>query len=134
VSNPPAPTVAVGAVVIDRTPEGTAVLLVRRARPPHEGRWSLPGGRVEPGVKEETGLSVRVGSLIEVIEVIDPLFHYVILDYACERAGGQLRPGDDAERVEMVAIGALGRYALTPGLQPVISKALGLKSDPRPGT
>ena len=61
----------VGALVHD---SNGRLLLVRRANPPGEGMWSIPGGRVEPGetdeaavtreVAEETGLSVTVGRLV----------------------------------------------------------------------
>ena len=37
---PPRPIVGVGAVVL----HGDRVLLIRRGKPPAEGRWSLPGG------------------------------------------------------------------------------------------
>ena len=39
------PAVAVGAVAM----QDGAILLIRRGQPPAEGRWSLPGGRVEWG-------------------------------------------------------------------------------------
>ena len=70
------PVVAVGAVAVN---DG-AILLIRRGRPPAEGRWSLPGGRVEWGepltdalrreVEEETALRVEVGRLAGVVERI----------------------------------------------------------------
>ena len=60
----------VGALVHDD--EGR-LLVVRRRNEPGAGRWSVPGGRVEPGesdltavrreVLEETGLHVTVGLL-----------------------------------------------------------------------
>ena len=37
-------------------------LLVRRAHPPAQGKWSIPGGRVEPG---ETGEQAVVRELLE---------------------------------------------------------------------
>ncbi len=74
---PVAPVVGVGAVVLD----GERVLLVKRAHPPMQGEWSLPGGALELGetlaagcareVLEETGLEVEVVSLIELVDRID---------------------------------------------------------------
>lgn len=134
---PGAPRLAVGAVVIDRRGgEAARVLLVKRARPPLAGRWSLPGGSVEPGerladavareVLEETGLDVRVGPLIEIVEILEAPYHYVILDYACEPLGGALRAGDDAAEAALVPIDALATYALTEAVERVIQRALGL--------
>lgn len=97
----------VGAVVRDG--EGR-LLLVRRARPPAAGTWSLPGGRVEPGeddsaavvreVREETGLEVAVGGLVGTVQRhAGADIVYVINDYFCEAVGGTLRAGDDAREV-----------------------------------
>ena len=70
------PLVGVGGVVID---QGRA-LLVRRAREPALGEWTIPGGLLEVGetlaaavereLREETGLIVRVVELIEALERI----------------------------------------------------------------
>ena len=61
---------AVGAIAV----RDGALLLIRRGHAPSRGRWSLPGGRVEPGetpqqalvreMAEETGLTVEVGELV----------------------------------------------------------------------
>lgn len=139
---PGPPRIAVGAVVLDRSAPGAPrVLLVKRARPPLAGRWSLPGGSVEPGerladavareVLEETGLAVRVGPLLEIIEILEPPYHYVILDYACEPVGGSLLAGDDAAEAVFSAVDLLATYALTESAERVIQRALGLPVPPR---
>jgi 8-oxo-dGTP diphosphatase len=89
----------VGAVVHDAAGR---LLMVQRANDPGRGQWSLPGGRVEPGetdayavareLREETGLEVRVGSLIGSVQ----RGPFLIFDYAAEAVGGSLEPGDDA--------------------------------------
>jgi len=130
------PRVAVGGVVIEVVNGEPCVLLARRGRPPGAGRWSLPGGRVERGetlaaavareLLEETGLVVEVGPLVEVVELIDAAHHYVILDYACARAGGALAPGDDAEAVEMVPIRDLAIRGATDAVRRVVARAAAL--------
>jgi ADP-ribose pyrophosphatase YjhB (NUDIX family) len=130
------PRVAVGGVVLDLAGDAPRVLLVRRGRPPSEGRWTLPGGRVEPGerlavavareLREETGLVVDVGPLIEVAEILDPPHHFVILDYACRRTGGDLAAGDDAAAVELVPVRDLPARGVTDLVQSVVARTLAL--------
>ena len=104
------------------------VLLVRRARAPAVGRWSLPGGRVEPGetaaaaavreVAEETGLRVearrRLGTVHRPGEGVGPGF--LIESYECVIVGGTLRAGDDAAAVRWASAAELGRLPVTEGL------------------
>ena len=110
---PEAPLVGVGAVIVEQS----RVLLVRRGTAPMLGQWSLPGGLLEVGepllagvvreVKEETGLTVDP---IELIELLDRIqregervrYHYVIADYLCRVAGGELCAASDADAVRWV--------------------------------
>lgn len=120
---PAAPVAAVGGIVI----RDGSVLLVKRAFPPRQGEWSLPGGRLELGesltdgvrreVEEETGLEVEVGPLVEVFDRVHRdetgriRYHFVIVDFLCRPCGGALRAGGDAADVRWVAqeeVAALG--------------------------
>jgi len=113
-----------------------AVVLIQRGRAPAKGTWSLPGGRVELGeslrdalareVREETGLAVSVGSLIEPIEIIGDGHHFVILDYVATLAGPleDLRAGDDAADVRVVEVEDLARYGVTPAVERVVRAAI----------
>ena len=133
-----APVVAVGGVVIAGDVTGPTVLLIRRGKPPRLGGWSLPGGRVERGerlltavrreVAEETGLVVRPGPLIEVVELIDDAHHYVVLDYLCEIEGGTLRAGDDATDAMFVAISSLSSVGVTDAVRRVVASALATRT------
>lgn len=97
------PVAAVGVVCFDR--DGN-VVLIRRANPPRQGEWAIPGGKIEFGetshaaalreLREETGLEAKLCGNVAVIDAIYTRFHYVIIDYAALACGGELRAGDDA--------------------------------------
>ncbi|MBB2913525.1 ADP-ribose pyrophosphatase YjhB (NUDIX family) [Streptosporangium becharense] len=114
----------VGAVILDGSGR---ILLIRRGRPPGEGLWSVPGGRVEPGesdaeavvreVLEETGLTVVPGRLAGTVDRPGPGgVVYEIRDYLAEVSGGALRAGDDAADARWFAPAELTRLPLTAGL------------------
>jgi ADP-ribose pyrophosphatase YjhB (NUDIX family) len=106
--NPSRPIVGVGAVVF----QGDKVLLIRRGKPPKENEWSLPGGKQELGertletmvreVREETGLSVKPGPLLGVVDFIEISeslveYHYTLIDYLAEAQDGNPVAGTDAK-------------------------------------
>lgn len=72
---PPAVAVAADVVVLVPGEDSDQVLLIRRANPPHQGRWAIPGGFVEVDedldeaaareLFEETGVSVPTDSLVQ---------------------------------------------------------------------
>ena len=103
------------------------LLLVKRGHAPEAGRWSLPGGRVNPGesdpqalvreVREETGLCVEPGRLVGAVERPAPggaVFD--IYDYAASASGGVLAAGDDAADARWVHPRDIDRLDLTSGL------------------
>ena len=118
------------------------MVLVKRTHEPLEGRWNLPGGGVELGetlreacareVREETGLVVEVGPVIEVFDRImldaggGVQYHFVLVDYLCRPAGGELRCGTDASDVALADPDALEPYDLTGKAIEVIRKGMAL--------
>lgn len=110
-------SIGVGAVVF----KGDAVLVIKRGKPPFEGRWSVPGGRLEAGerladavrreVREETSLDIRIGGLIGVFEALPGLYpdasfegHVVMIDYWAIWVSGVPAAGDDAAAAEFVPL------------------------------
>ena len=126
------PVPGVGGVVI----RNGRALLIRRATPPLQGRWSIPGGHVEWGetieqavvreLREETGLAVQVMELVEIVERIfddkpntpgaseprlssEAQYHFIILDFLCAAPSGEPRAGGDAREIAWAAEEELGR-------------------------
>ena len=137
-SRPARPVLSAAGVVVD---DRGRVLLIRRGKAPDLGEWSIPGGAVELGesleealrreIREETGLEVAVGRLLEIFERVERdetggiAFHYVVIDYRCTVTGGALRAGDDALDAVFVEPAELDRYALRASAVRVISSATG---------
>ncbi len=135
---PDRPYVGVGAVIV----QDGKVLLVKRKYEPLAGQWSLPGGAVEVGetlesclvreMLEETGLEVRVGPVVEVLDRITRddegrvMYHFVLVDYLCWPTGGALTPDSDVADVVFADPDDLARYQLTAKATSVIQRALEL--------
>jgi 8-oxo-dGTP diphosphatase len=112
------------------------ILLVRRARSPAKGFYSLPGGRVEFGeslhaalhreIQEETGLEVEVIGLAAWREVLPGTSgggHYVIMSFAARWKGGEPVLNEELDDFRWLAPDALGDLKLTDGLVDVIQSA-----------
>ena len=106
---PETPLVGMGAVILDQG----RVVLVKRKFPPLAGEWSIPGGRLKIGetqregvvreAREETGLTVDAVELLGVYDRLlrdeagRILYHYVLIDFLCQRIAGELQAGGDAD-------------------------------------
>ena len=135
---PSRPIVGVGGVAF----VDGRVLLVKRRFEPLAGRWSLPGGALEVGetlaeglareMKEETGLDVEVGPVVDVFDRITrdaqgrPRFHYVLVDFLCTVRAGTPAAGSDVAEVALADTGDLARFDLTAKTIEVIGRARAL--------
>jgi len=131
---PSQPFVGVGAIIID----GDRVVLVKRAHPPIQGQWSIPGGVLEVGelvgeaavreAREETGLIVEPGELLGVFDRVlrhadgRVQYHYVLIDFLCRPVGGELRAASDAAEVRRFTRDELPGLSLAPDTHAVILK------------
>jgi 8-oxo-dGTP diphosphatase len=106
---------------------------VRRRRAPSRGRWSLPGGRVEPAesaeqalareVAEETGLVVEVGPFIgEVTRNGPDATTFRIRDYLASVVSGVEAAGDDAAELAWVPLAEVAGWPLSTGLAAALRK------------
>jgi 8-oxo-dGTP diphosphatase len=119
------PVAAVGVVCF----RGAEVLLIRRGKPPRQGEWSLPGGRIEWGetaaaaalreLAEETGVEAELIGLVDVVDSIlasrqsgDVWGHYVLVDYAARWISGAPVAGDDAAEARFVPLAEIDALGL----------------------
>jgi 8-oxo-dGTP diphosphatase len=134
--------VGVGGVVV----ADGRVLLVRRAKSPLLGRWSIPGGTVELGetleealvreMAEETSLEVEPVEVLTVFDRIqreggEVVFHHVIVDYLCRHLSGVAQAGSDAAEVHWAGPDELERFDLTPKALEVVTEAFRLTTAKR---
>ena len=112
------------------------VLLVRRAKSPAEGHYSLPGGRVEFGetlhtalhreVDEETALKIEIAGLAGWREVVPGRSgggHYVIMSFAARWNSGEPVLNDEHDDFRWLAPESLGDLKVTDGLPEIIAAA-----------
>ena len=129
---PSHPQLAVSAVIF----RDDQILLVRRARSPGKGFYSLPGGRVEFGeslhaalhreVDEETGLKIEIIGLAGWREVLPGATgggHYLIISFASRWIAGEPVLSDEHDDFKWLAPDAIGDLRVTEGLQEVIQSA-----------
>jgi 8-oxo-dGTP diphosphatase len=133
--HPTHPQLAVSAAIF----RDGKVLLVRRARSPAKGFYSLPGGRVEFGeslhqalkreVDEETGLAIDIVGLAgwrEVLPTTGGAGHYLIMSFAARWMAKEPLLNDELDDFRWLApdaLGGLSELKLTGGLEEVIQAA-----------
>ena len=106
-SSPPPVIVGVAGVVL----RGDRILMVRRKYGRYRQKWCIPCGHAEPGedvrqavkreIKEETGLDVEIGDVVDVLSTHHPGGKSVVgVYFLATEKGGILVAGDDASEAE----------------------------------
>ena len=114
-------------------------LIVRRAQPPAQGTWSLPGGHVEAGetalaaaqreLVEETGIAAHLEYLVGLFDIIRRddkgavTLHYAIACYAGLWRSGEAKAASDALAVRWVLPADLSGLAFAPHVKDAIGRA-----------
>ena len=135
---PQRPILAVSAAIIR---EGR-VLIVRRARPPADGLYTLPGGVVEAGetlieavkreVREETALTIEPVGLAGYREAIGRDAggrierHFVILPFAARWIAGEPVLNEELSEAMWLDPARIATLATTAGLAEIVAAALAL--------
>jgi len=131
--HPSHPQLAVSAAIF----RDHKLLLVRRARSPAKGFYSLPGGRVEFGetlhaalhreVDEETALRIEIIGLAGWREVVPGATgggHYLIMSFAARWTAGEPVLNDELDDFRWLSpADDFGGLQVTGGLQEVIGRA-----------
>jgi len=147
---PDRPVVGIGGVVI----ENEQALLIKRGSEPLLGQWSIPGGTLELGeslqqgvareLLEEPGLEVQVLDMIEAFDRIfldpaaanardrsRPKYHYVIVDYLCQRRAGEARAGSDVTDIAYATEQELEKFQMTSTAVRVLRRAFAMDRERR---
>jgi len=119
------------------------VLLAARGKPPGEGLFSLPGGRVEPGetmgeaalreLQEEVGVEAKLIGLVAPVEVIEReadgrvKHHIVIAAHAARWVSGEPQTGPEAKEIRWVTERDIAALPTTPGLAGILEQAFRLE-------
>ena len=130
------PKIAIGAAIYREKGKDLAcdLLLVQRAHAPGQALWALPGGHLNWGesladalrreIAEELNISIHIGPLIYVAEILGEDHHFVVLDYAAMVDAGQPTAASDASDYRWVNASEILLLPLAPGMREFLANAL----------
>jgi mutator protein MutT len=118
------------------------ILLAMRGKPPSEGLFSLPGGKVEIGetlaeaalreLREEVGVEAKLIGLIAPVEFIERdekghiRHHVVIAAHAARWVSGEPQTGPEAKEIRWVTERDIADLPMTAGLTGILEQAFRL--------
>lgn len=136
---PEQPIIGVGGIIF----RGRKVLLVRRAKSPGKGQWSLPGGAIELGetleealkreVFEEISIHVEIKGFVRLLDRIlyddhDRIrFHYVIADYWGRFLSGRLRADSDISDAKFFTLDQIRNMDIDGDVKDTVAMAVRLR-------
>jgi ADP-ribose pyrophosphatase YjhB (NUDIX family) len=123
------------------------ILLAMRGKPPSEGLFSLPGGKVEVGetlgeaalreLREEVGVEAKLIGLIAPVEFIERdekghiRHHVVIAAHAARWVSGEPQTGPEAKEIRWITERDIADLPMTAGLTGILEQAFRLaRRDP----
>lgn len=138
---PQYPMVAVHPLVL----RGGQVLLVKRAKEPSKGKWSLPGGRIELGetiyqaarreIFEECSIEIEIERLLDVTDSIIKdeegriFYHFLVIYLIARYKAGEVKAQSDADDVGWFTPAEITALDMNPRLRTVLMRALSPSSD-----
>jgi 8-oxo-dGTP diphosphatase len=140
---PERPFLAVSAAII----RGNRVLIVRRAKPPSGGLYTLPGGVVEAGetlhaalrreVMEETAVTIEPVAFVDYREIVirdgdDRVArHFVVMAFACHWVSGEPVLNEELTEARWMEPAEVSGLKATDGLAEMVAAAFRTIGAPR---
>jgi 8-oxo-dGTP diphosphatase len=132
---PQSPMVGVHPLVI----KDGHLLLVKRAKEPSKGKWSLPGGRIELGesvyeagrreVFEECSIEIEIERLLDVADMILKdddgriSYHFVLIYLLARYKTGDIKAQSDAAGIGWFTPAEINGLDMHPKLRAVLARA-----------
>jgi 8-oxo-dGTP diphosphatase len=108
------------------------LLLVERARPPAQGMFAFPGGRVEPGetleeaarreLFEETGLRAQFLRVFEKYELAGAFNGFNLTVFIGENVSGRMEASDDAVSAAYFSVAQATALPMPPSMKDCLAK------------
>ena len=134
---PEHPMVAVAAIVV----KGERILVIKRAKEPGKGKWSIPGGAIELGenlyqaarreVHEECSIKVEIERVFDTTERIirddegRVRYHFLTVEVLARLASGETKAQSDAKECRWVTSEELAELDIaSPRLRNILMRAL----------